>query len=755
MFIILLKYFVAMNCKSINYEKSDPPIQYQIKPSIYSILDHEEQENIFVPLNTEILTYHDKEMNFKYNQTLFCSKTAKNAPSNELKGTLTYFYIFLIGYFIITITTLCLLYNEGEQTYDHLIFRLIFLIFMACISILILYFLWKSTWVLHHNQMIFFIFGLLCITFFIISDERVLSQITGNDYSKNHQSQMMILVCFMIFLKDLFFDTFRYFSLLSLFCVVLLLSLFLTVSSLSIFTNLSEMLVIFIFLSIKSIETYQTEYRAKILFWRKLKEEEKLDTVSALIDSTKSGQAYVNTEIELMYSSCDKVLEQIKSAKSVIMFKDVKNTLKSAINEVEKLKRQIAHNTFLKDPKFAKNVEFDQEDKDYLKQQFMITADPSNIGSSFLKVNLVKQQVKLESFPGHQLLSGLGVNWNFDVWFLFQVTNESLSTICKYFFQLWGLAETFSILEETEIRFFKTLETNYFQNPYHNACHAADVLHSLFYFYMQSDIIKNITPLDTMASIIAAAGHDVGHPALSNRFLINNKHELSLSYNDDSVLENMHIAKIFRIMSNEDCNIFGGLKTEDWFKARKLIIKMILDTDMSKHFECFGRFKMRAQCLCDLSFDNFDDKVIILCMALKCADIGHSAKNIELHEKWTNLICEEFYRQGDLEKERGQQVSAYCDRSNSDIAKNQSGFLRFICVPSFDIWCGFLDNEEINKNVLVQVHSNLTYWEDKIRTRKFSLELVSDLNASSTKDFMQLYRKQSLMDSKLMSRMLR
>lgn len=66
-----------------------------------------------------------------------------------------------------------------------------------------------------------------------------------------------------------------------------------------------------------------------------------------------------------------------------------------------------------------------------------------------------------------------------------------------------------------------------------------------------------------MVSIVAALGHDIGHPAFTNRFLINNKHELSLNYNDDSVLENMHIAKIFAIMNTEGCNIFERLSKDD------------------------------------------------------------------------------------------------------------------------------------------------------------------------------------------------
>lgn len=45
--------------------------------------------------------------------------------------------------------------------------------------------------------------------------------------------------------------------------------------------------------------------------------------------------------------------------------------------------------------------------------------------------------------------------------------------------------------------------------------------------------------------------------------------------------------------------------------------------------------------------------MIALGCGLKCADLGHSAKSLDLHVKWTEAIQEEFFAQGDLEKERG------------------------------------------------------------------------------------------------------
>lgn len=52
--------------------------------------------------------------------------------------------------------------------------------------------------------------------------------------------------------------------------------------------------------------------------------------------------------------------------------------------------------------------------------------------------------------------------------------------------------------------------------------------------------------------------------------------------------------------------------------------------------------------------------------ALKCADLGHLALPNELHRKWTGRILEEFYRQGDLERSMGMEISVLMDRSRDE-----------------------------------------------------------------------------------------
>lgn len=54
-----------------------------------------------------------------------------------------------------------------------------------------------------------------------------------------------------------------------------------------------------------------------------------------------------------------------------------------------------------------------------------------------------------------------------------------------------------------------------------------------------------------------------------------------------------------------------------------------------------------------------------------CSDLSNPAKPLELYKQWTERITEEFFRQGDLERENGLEVSPMCDRNNSNVEKSQ------------------------------------------------------------------------------------
>ena len=54
-----------------------------------------------------------------------------------------------------------------------------------------------------------------------------------------------------------------------------------------------------------------------------------------------------------------------------------------------------------------------------------------------------------------------------------------------------------------------------------------------------------------------------------------------------------------------------------------------------------------------------------------CADLSNPTKPLEIYKNWTNRVMEEFFVQGDLERERGMDISPMCDKHTATVEKSQ------------------------------------------------------------------------------------
>jgi hypothetical protein len=97
--------------------------------------------------------------------------------------------------------------------------------------------------------------------------------------------------------------------------------------------------------------------------------------------------------------------------------------------------------------------------------------------------------------------------------------------------------------------------------------------------------------------MLSAAIHDIDHPGYNNMFLINNKSDLAIMYNDKSILENHHISLTFRILKEKDCEIFDNISNSDMKEIRRKMISMVLGTDLAVHFKELGNFKTKVHTL--------------------------------------------------------------------------------------------------------------------------------------------------------------
>lgn len=59
----------------------------------------------------------------------------------------------------------------------------------------------------------------------------------------------------------------------------------------------------------------------------------------------------------------------------------------------------------------------------------------------------------------------------------------------------------------------------------------------------------------------------------------------------------------------------------------------------------------------------------VLQIAMKCADIINPCRSWNISRLWSHRACEEFFRQGDRERELGVNMTPFCDRYNITVAK--------------------------------------------------------------------------------------
>uniref|UniRef100_A0AAX7TKB3 Phosphodiesterase n=1 Tax=Astatotilapia calliptera TaxID=8154 RepID=A0AAX7TKB3_ASTCA len=225
------------------------------------------------------------------------------------------------------------------------------------------------------------------------------------------------------------------------------------------------------------------------------------------------------------------------------------------------------------------------------------------------------------------------------------------------------------------------------------------------------------TDLEILAAIFAAAIHDVDHPGVSNQFLINTNSELALMYNDESVLENHHLAVGFKLLQEENCDIFQNLSKKQRQTLRRMVIEMVLATDMSKHMSLLADLKTMVETKKVTSsgvlmLDNYTDRMQVLRNMVHCADLSNPTKPLDLYRQWTDRIMDEFFHQGDRERERGMEISPMCDKHTASVERTQVSFIDYIVHPLWETWADLVHPDA--QDILDTLEDNRNWYQSMI-----------------------------------------
>jgi len=253
---------------------------------------------------------------------------------------------------------------------------------------------------------------------------------------------------------------------------------------------------------------------------------------------------------------------------------------------------------------------------------------------------------------------------------------NSLSTMASHLL----LPATLSKSVEDLAAFFMDVRRSMRENPYHNFSHICDVTQFVFWTLHSTNLTQKLTRTDLAAVYLAAVCHDLDHPGLSNNYLNNSKHDLSLRYNGESPLENHHVASFQKIA--EKHALLSGVPPETRVRVERIIKEMVLSTDMGKH-AAISKAAFSADNVVDpLASD--ENLMLFFSILLKCADISNPARPFHIASRWNDAVYCEFYNEGDLDAKAGRDVNPLHNRKDNIIPKSSVGFINFVVKPLFN-----------------------------------------------------------------------
>eukprot|EP01060_Flectonema_neradi_P012910 TRINITY_DN1969_c0_g1_i1.p1 TRINITY_DN1969_c0_g1~~TRINITY_DN1969_c0_g1_i1.p1 ORF type:complete len:393 (+),score=71.13 TRINITY_DN1969_c0_g1_i1:58-1179(+) len=310
--------------------------------------------------------------------------------------------------------------------------------------------------------------------------------------------------------------------------------------------------------------------------------------------------------------------------------------------------------------------------------------------------------------PAAVLEKNLLKTLEFDV---FEYDNDTLLLCVEEIFK--DVTRELSIPQNTLRTFLSVVRENYSSTvPFHNYKHAVAVTQQAFCLLDMCSLTTKFEATEILALLTSCYCHDVNHPGLNNTYQKNAMTPLAVRYNDVSVLENYHCSCAFDILSHSSCDIVGSLSgAQAKRRFREIVVGLILATDVSLH-------KQHYQSLDSLKggikWDDAGHRLTILKNIMMMADLNNESRSFEFSQKWGPLVQEEFYKQGDREREEHLPVAPMMERT-AQVEKEQQGFIKYLCLPLYEA------NAELFPELVVCVDNlknNIESWKLKEKERE-------------------------------------
>ncbi|KAI8879965.1 HD-domain/PDEase-like protein [Backusella circina FSU 941] len=315
-----------------------------------------------------------------------------------------------------------------------------------------------------------------------------------------------------------------------------------------------------------------------------------------------------------------------------------------------------------------------------------------------------------------------------------------------FIFSRFDVYDTLNATPSQLLDFLIDVEGSYNDTPYHSFYHAADVVTVLYYILCDLHAKQFLSSFEIASLLIAAITHDAGHDGYNNDYHVKLQTELAIRYKNKSVLESLSVDIVIKLTKKH------GLFTKE--QERTYIRHLILATDMANHYDLLERASDLEDTMCayhhfwqeeeedlmsDISetlisplgftpissifnrnngvtFDNASpqylldpsQRLVLSSLLLHAADISNAVRSWTISKQWSDLIIQEFFRQGDAEKMAGLTVSPGMDRNLDTQASISLKFIDFIVKPYFETIAGLLPTASV---FLSNLEENAAEWQ--------------------------------------------
>ncbi|XP_019855662.1 PREDICTED: cGMP-dependent 3',5'-cyclic phosphodiesterase-like isoform X2 [Amphimedon queenslandica] len=256
-------------------------------------------------------------------------------------------------------------------------------------------------------------------------------------------------------------------------------------------------------------------------------------------------------------------------------------------------------------------------------------------------------------------------------------------------------------------RFVIMVKKGYRNPPYHNWMHAFSVAHFCYSLIKNCPKLRDmLTDLEVLTLFIGCLCHDLDHRGTNNAFQESSNSLLASLYSSQgSVMEHHHFSQTICILNSNGCQIFNNLTSDEYREALDLLYDVILATDICTHLSIVPKLEDLVETGYDKS--NQTHHHLLRSLLMTASDLCDCLKEWDMTVCVSELIYQEFFSQGDIEKAIGKTPSVMMDRDKAVLSEQQLTFLDNIAIPVYRLLFQLLpDAEQAYRSVL----SNRDKW---------------------------------------------